>query len=83
MQKAVAVSLITLALSAAGFAQVAGLGGITGSVRDASGSAVPGAAVTLSNDALGIRRTMETTDAGVFAVAIRLWSKNPDSVTTW
>src|SRR5262245_13908172 len=68
MEKAVAVALFTFVCSCAAFAQVAGLGGISGSVRDATGSAVPGASVTLFNEALGIKRTMETTDAGVFAV---------------
>src|SRR6476646_8949390 len=51
-----------------GFAQsVAGLGAISGAVRDASGSAVPAAQVTVSNESKGIRRTMDTTEAGVFA----------------
>jgi outer membrane receptor protein involved in Fe transport len=68
MRNAVAVSLLTFACSAGALAQVAGLGGISGSVRDATGSAVPGASVTLSNESKGIKRTMETTDAGVFAV---------------
>jgi len=46
---------------------VAGLGGVTGTVRDASGSVVPGAMVTVTNDSKGIRRTLETTEAGLFA----------------
>src|SRR5712692_9163952 len=46
---------------------VAGLGAVAGTVRDASGAPVPGATVVVSNDSKGIRRTMETTDAGVFA----------------
>jgi outer membrane receptor protein involved in Fe transport len=46
---------------------VAGLGGVTGTVRDASGSAVPGAMVVITNDSKGIRRTLETTEAGLFA----------------
>ena len=50
------------------FAQaVAGLGAVAGTVRDASGAAVPNATVVVSNDSKGVRRTMQTTDAGVFA----------------
>ncbi|MDQ6705593.1 MAG: carboxypeptidase-like regulatory domain-containing protein, partial [Acidobacteriota bacterium] len=50
------------------FAQsVAGLGAITGTVRDASGAAVPGAQVLVANESKGIRRTFDTTEAGVFA----------------
>jgi Carboxypeptidase regulatory-like domain/TonB dependent receptor len=45
---------------------VAGLAGISGVVRDATGSAVPKATVTVSNELKGIRRTLETNDAGVF-----------------
>ena len=52
----------------AAFAQsVAGLGAISGSVHDASGAAVPGAQVVVANESKGIKRTMETTEAGVFA----------------
>src|SRR5579883_3106738 len=47
---------------------VAGLGGVSGSVRDASGAAVPNATVVLTNDSKGIKRTLQTTDAGVFSV---------------
>src|SRR5690349_7371033 len=49
------------------FAQaVAGLGAASGTVRDASGAVVPDASVTLTNESKGIRRAMQTTDAGVF-----------------
>jgi hypothetical protein len=46
----------------------AGLGAVSGSVRDASNAAVPGATVVVSNEAKGIKRTVTTTEAGVFAV---------------
>jgi hypothetical protein len=42
------------------------LGAISGSVRDASGAAIPNAQVVVSNDAKGIKRTLTTTEAGVF-----------------
>src|SRR5438045_4991942 len=45
---------------------VAGLGAVSGVVRDASGAAVPAAQVVVSNQSKGIKRTVETTDAGVF-----------------
>lgn len=49
------------------FAQaVAGFGGISGVVRDASGAVIPGAPVTVSNESKGIRRELTTNDAGVF-----------------
>src|SRR6266568_1283999 len=52
---------------ASAFAQsVAGLGAISGTVRDASGAAVPAAQVVVSNESKGIKRTVETTEAGVF-----------------
>jgi outer membrane receptor protein involved in Fe transport len=67
MRKALVLLLLTLGCSAGSFAQaVAGLGAVSGSVRDATGAIVPGAAVTVSNDAKGIRRTMVSSEAGVF-----------------
>src|ERR1700738_5714381 len=43
-----------------------GLAGISGVVRDASGAAVPGATVTIANEAKGVRRSIETNNSGVF-----------------
>src|SRR4051812_14886598 len=68
MKRFTAVSLCALVFSAGAFAQaVAGLGAISGTVRDASGGVVPEATVTVANEGKGIRRTMQTTDAGLFA----------------
>ena len=47
------------------FAQ-AGIGGIAGVVRDPSGSTIPEATVVINNESKGIRRTVQTTGAGVF-----------------
>ena len=62
-----AILAIFLFASCLGYAQaVAGTGGITGSVRDASGAAVPGAKIIVANESKGIRRTMESNEAGLF-----------------
>ena len=45
---------------------VAGLGGISGTVSDASGGRIPGAEVVLSNKERGIRRNLSTNEAGIF-----------------
>ncbi|MGJ5814208.1 TonB-dependent receptor [Paludibaculum fermentans] len=59
--------VLVLAATSAWAQAVAGLAGVSGSVRDESGSAVPGASVVVSNDSLGIRRTMDTNEAGAFS----------------
>ena len=46
---------------------LAGLGAITGTVRDTSGAAVVGATVEIVNRNLGIDRKLTTTDAGLFS----------------
>ena len=70
MRKVVAIAVLSVACSASAFAQAAaGLGAVTGSVRDASGAVVPDATVVVSNESMGIKRTMQTTDAGVFTAA--------------
>ena len=61
-----AISLFFFA-SALGMAQSAGgVAGISGVVRDASGSFVPAAKVVVANDALGVARNLTTNDAGIF-----------------
>jgi len=66
MKKLLAVCLSALVFVAGAFAQ-AGLGSVSGTVRDASGAVIPGASVTVTNDTKGIKRTLNTTDAGIFA----------------
>jgi hypothetical protein len=68
MKKVLALTLSALALAAGAYAQAtAGLGSVSGTVRDASGAVVPGATVVVSNEAKGIKRSMTSTEAGVFA----------------
>jgi len=47
-------------------AQSSGFGAISGVVRDASGAVIPAATVRLSNASKGIRRDLETNEAGIF-----------------
>jgi outer membrane receptor protein involved in Fe transport len=59
--------LLAIALASCAFAQSgAGLGSISGVVQDASGASVPNAAVVVSNEGKGIRRTLETSSSGQF-----------------
>jgi hypothetical protein len=68
MKNVLAVCLGTLVLATGAYAQAtAGLGSVSGTVRDASGAVIPGATVVVSNDSKGIKRTITTTDAGIFA----------------
>src|SRR4030081_3323649 len=66
MKKTAVLFALAGVLGTAGaFAQsAAGLGAISGTVRDASGAAVPAARVIVSNESKGIKRTVETTEAG-------------------
>jgi hypothetical protein len=67
MRKVLALSICALAFVAGAYAQAtAGLGSVSGTVRDATGAVIPGATVVVANDAKGIKRTMTSTDAGVF-----------------
>lgn len=67
-ERITAVVCLATGLSAGAYAQAnAGFGAVSGVVRDTSGAVVAGANVTLTNDAKGIRRSMDSTDAGVFA----------------
>ncbi len=68
MRSLIAAVSLTALLAASGFAQSgAGLGSISGVVQDATGSAVPGAAVIVANDAKGIKRTLQTNNDGQFS----------------
>ena len=68
MNKRILVALLSALILAVGACgqTVAGLAGLTGTVRDTTGAAVPGAQVVVSNESKGIRRTLESNEAGVF-----------------
>src|SRR3954447_21247614 len=67
MKTSIAVSVLALASCVGAFAQVAGMGAISGAVRDASGAVVPDAQVVVSNESKGVHRVMRSSEAGVFA----------------
>ena len=46
-------------------------GQISGTVRDATGAVVPGAAVTVSNDSVGFKRTITTDGNGDYVFPVR------------
>src|SRR5260370_5501194 len=67
MKRIFLLMLFLLAFSAGAYAQaVAGSAAVSGTVRDSSGAIVPGAMVVVANETKGIRRTMLTTEAGLF-----------------
>ena len=68
VKRVFAIVLLLLASCLSCYAQgVAGLGAVSGTVRDTTGAIIPGVSVVVSNDARGIKREMITTEAGVFA----------------
>ncbi|MEO5923732.1 MAG: TonB-dependent receptor [Bryobacteraceae bacterium] len=68
MNKRFSLILSFLVLMPTGaFAQaVAGMGGVSGVVRDVSGAVISDASVTVSNEPKGIKRALTTNDSGVF-----------------
>ncbi len=64
-----AAAVLLLCISSSIFAQSAGVAGISGVVRDASGAVVPGAKIAISSAAQGSLRTLTTNNDGVFTAA--------------
>jgi outer membrane receptor protein involved in Fe transport len=60
------IATLLLVFSAPVFAQSGGLAGMSGIVRDPSGSVVPNAKVVISSGSQGIVRTLETNNEGIF-----------------
>ncbi len=62
------LSVVCLVFAGAAFGQAAaGAAGISGVVRDASGAFVANAKVVISNQALGVTRSLTTNEDGIFA----------------
>lgn len=56
-----------IAAAACAYGQAGGVAGISGTVRDPSGSVIPNAKVVVSSASKGEIRSLETNDAGVFS----------------
>lgn len=68
MKKGLLFLLAILVSASAAFAQAtAGLSGISGIVRDATGAVVPGAQVTVTNEARGVHLVLNSSEGGVFS----------------
>ncbi|HKE25348.1 MAG TPA: TonB-dependent receptor [Bryobacteraceae bacterium] len=59
--------LVSMALAQA--QQVAGFGAVSGTLRDPYGDGLPDTSVVITNDTLGVKRTLMTTDDGMFLAA--------------
>jgi len=67
MRRTLAVSLFALVCSTGVYAQaVAGSGAITGIVKDKYGDGIPDTTISLTNKTNGVKRTMMTSDSGIF-----------------
>src|SRR5271165_7162414 len=67
MRRTLAVSVLALVCSTGVHAQaVVGSGGITGIVKDRYGDGIPESTITLTNKVVGLKRTMITSDDGIF-----------------
>jgi hypothetical protein len=62
-----AIALLLLLPSRAVFAQY-DTGGLVGTIRDSSGSAVPNVTITVTNDATGVATVVKTNDSGDYEV---------------
>ncbi len=63
------VSALLLFTAQPSFAQIGGTGSIQGIITDASGAVIPGATVTATNAATGIKTERQTTGAGLYVIS--------------
>src|SRR5580698_11571884 len=69
MRRTLAVSLFALVCPAGVYAQaVVGSGTITGIVLDKYGDGIPETTISLTNKEMGLKRTMLTSDDGIFTL---------------
>ena len=66
MRATLTLTLFALCCSAAWGQATSGFGAVTGTIRDTAGEGIPDTTVLLSNESLGLRRTLVTTDDGLF-----------------
>jgi hypothetical protein len=66
LRRFIPLLLITIALSATGWTQIVG-STLSGTVRDATGAAIPGAIVQIRNVETGITRSVTSDDAGRYS----------------
>ncbi|HKX27661.1 MAG TPA: TonB-dependent receptor [Blastocatellia bacterium] len=64
----VLVSALVLSAAPAALAQIGGTGSIQGVVTDANGAVIPGATVTATNIATGVKTTRQATAAGLYVL---------------
>jgi len=70
MKDKLGLFLLPLVCATAAHAQaVAGFGAVSGTLRDPYGDGLPDTSVVITNDTLGVKRTLTTTDDGVFLAA--------------
>src|SRR5262249_52115767 len=63
------VSALVLFTPLRTLAQIGGAGSIQGAVTDATGAVIPGASVTATNVATGVKNERQTTEAGLYVIA--------------
>lgn len=67
MKQLYPVLALLLASAASAFGQAASTGAISGTITDAQGAVVPGATVTVTNQATGVAKTETTNDSGFYS----------------
>ncbi|MDR5726177.1 MAG: carboxypeptidase regulatory-like domain-containing protein, partial [Terriglobia bacterium] len=61
------IAVLIVAIAAAGYAQVASTGAISGTVTDSTGASLPSVTVTITNQGTGVARTVTTDSTGFYS----------------